>query len=124
MDNRSMKRRAVLFAFLLPLLSAKDEKNLNHAETPAVSIDATAITDRETIKQLLGDDMNGYYTVVKVTVTPRGGKINVQRDDFLLRTFKDGEHSRPLSPTEIAGNGALVVKQVGTTRGMAQNRGP
>lgn len=117
-----MTTRACVVLFALSL-SGKEIVNPNHAETADVIIDATAVTDSATIKQLLGSDLGGYYTVVQVKLTPRHGKLNIQRDDFLLRTFKDGEHSRPLSASEIVGSGALVVKQVGGTTGMAQ-RGP
>ena len=75
-----------------------------------VSITATVVLDKEEIKQLLGSDLDGHYIVVNVTVTPKfGQELDIRRDDFLLRTDKDGERAHPYVGSQIAGKGALVV---------------
>ena len=95
-------------------------------ETETITVNATVFTDREAIKQRLGSDLDGHYIVVDVRISSRFGReIDVHRDDFLLRTDKDGEKSTPFAPSQIAGKGALVVSQ--TSRGgamMGDNNGP
>ncbi len=106
---------AIAVLAVLPLgLSAGKSKTLTpgRAENAAVTVDATAYVDKAGITQLLGSDLGGYYTVLQVTLTPKAGKLNVQRDDFLLRTDKDGEHTHPLAPTEIAGRADLILQEV------------
>jgi hypothetical protein len=91
-------------------------------ENQDVSVSATVILDKEEIKQLLGSDLDGHYILVNVTVTPKFGKeLDVRRDDFILRTDKDGERSSPYVGSQIAGKGALVVTQ---TAGQGTSGGP
>ena len=63
---------------------------------------------------------------MNVTVTPKTGKpLALLLDDFMLRSDKDGQRSRPFEPSQIAGRGALVVSYGG--RGgaiMSEDRGP
>lgn len=96
-------------------------------EDQNVSITATPVLDREQIKQILGSDLDGHYILVQVTVTPKfGQEIDVRRDDFLLRTDKDGERTTPYVASQIAGKGALVVSQtsVGGSTGGPQFGSP
>ena len=66
------------------------------------------------MKQVVGDDLGGQYIVADVKIEPKYGKeISIDRDDFTLRTDKDGERSRPMAASEIAGRGALIVPQAG-----------
>ena len=75
-----------------------------------VEISATIVLDREQIQQMLGSDLEGHYILVNVTVTPKfGQEIAVRRDDFVLRTDKDGERAAPYVASQIAGKGALIV---------------
>jgi hypothetical protein len=47
-------------------------------------------------------------------VEPKYGKeIAIDRDDFVLRTDKDGEKAKPFAPSQIAGREALIVTQTG-----------
>ncbi len=78
----------------------------------AVSIEATVYGDPESVKKAVTDDLGNHYIVVRVKLTPKSGTIPVQLDDFLLKTDKDGERSHPYAPTQIAGQGVLVVSQV------------
>jgi hypothetical protein len=49
----------------------------------------------------------------------------VRRDDFLLRSDKDGQKCQPFAPTQIAGPSALVISQGGSRGGlMSEDRGP
>lgn len=118
---------AVLAVFSLNLLAKEKNLSPGRAENSVVTLTAAAYLDRATIKQLVGSDLNGYYTVLQVTVTPKSGKLNIQRDDFLLRTDHDGERTHPLAASEIAGRTDMVVRTVGVGDaggGRAENTGP
>jgi hypothetical protein len=96
--------------------TASDEK---------IEIAARAFLDKESMKEALGSDMGAGYLIVEVTVTPKGEeKLDLDLDDFLLRSDKDGQHSRPLTPSQVAGGAVMVVKSVGGQqgRGMGDQR--
>jgi len=79
------------------------------------------------VKEVLGSDLGGHYIVVAVEVTPRFGKqVAINRDDFVLKTDKDGEKSGPFAPSQIAGRGAMVIRTTGGSgaTGMHDNNGP
>jgi len=85
---------------------------------------ATLYADRAAIQQLLGSDLGGFYVVVDVRLAPRNNeKWKVFRDDFLLRTDRDGERSKPFAPSQIAGQGALVVRRTYDGGGIAGESG-
>src|SRR5205814_3079930 len=91
-----------------------------------IEMTATLYADRASIQQLLGSDLGGYYVVVDVRLAPKNGeKWKVFRDDFQMRTDRDGERSKPFAPSQIAGQGALVVSRTYDGGGVAaENRGP
>ena len=93
------------------ILCAGDKKvPLHSTENNLVEMTATAMADRETVKQALGSDLGGHYIVVEVRLAPRdGAKLAIHRDDFVLRTDKDGERTTPFAPSQIAGSTALVL---------------
>lgn len=75
-----------------------------------VSIEATAIFDREQIRQILGQDPGEGIILMEVKVTPLNDeKVNLNRDDFLLRSDKDGQRARPMEATQVAGSSTMVV---------------
>jgi hypothetical protein len=96
-------------------------------ENESVVITATLYAKPDAVKEVLGSDLGGHYIVVAVEVKPRFGKeVAINRDDFVLKTDKDGERSGPFSPSQIAGRGAMVVRQTGGAgaTGMHDNDGP
>ena len=106
------------------LFGAKERTPPGHAENASVAVDATAYTDSKNINQALGAELDPYYTAVQVTVTPRK-KLNIQNDDFTLLSRRNGEKTRPLAPSQIAGSGTLVLHQVQVGGGvMGQSAGP
>jgi hypothetical protein len=115
--------RVVGLTFLLAAaLSAGKPKHAGpyKMSDQSVEITATPILDREEIKELLGSDLGGHYVLMNVTVTPKFGKeIDLRRDDFTLKTDKDGDRAKPFVASQIAGKGALVVseKAAGTSGG-------
>ncbi len=89
-----------------------------------LALSATAYCTRDEVKQQIGSDLGGYFIVVSVTLTPKDGKpLAVDRDDFLLRSYKDGQKSGPFEPTQIAGRATLVVSSQGSGGGMAAESG-
>ncbi len=96
-------------------------------ENESVVINATVYAKPEAVKELIGSDLGGHYIVVAVEVTPRFGKqVAIDRDDFVLKTDKDGERTGPFAPSQIAGKGAMVVRQTGGSGAtpMHDNDGP
>jgi hypothetical protein len=90
----------------------------NKTGNAMVELTATLYADKESIQQLLGSDLGGYYVVVDVRLAPKNDeKIKVYRDDFQLRTDRDGEKSKPFAPSQIAGRGALIVTPSSDGRG-------
>jgi hypothetical protein len=111
----------------LILWGADKKVPLRSAENGLVEITATALIDGEAVKQALGSDLGGHYIVVEVHMTPKdAAKLEIHLDDFTLRTDKDGERTTPFAPSQIAGNGALVVTTGSASRGtvMAGAPGP
>jgi hypothetical protein len=107
-----MRARVLIIGLISgAVLCAGDKKvPLRSTENDVVEITATALADREAVRQALGSDLGGHYIVVDVRMVPKDGrKVTINRDDFLLRTDKDGERTTPFAPSQIAGKGALVV---------------
>jgi len=124
-----MGARIAAFAGLVMLLAfaltaGKNDPKIaeTRGENESVVITATVYADPEAVKQVLGSDLDGHYIVVDLHVAPRFGKeVIISRDDFMLKTDKDGEKTTPFAPGQIAGRGALVVSQTG---GAAHSNGP
>jgi len=118
----------VTVAVATGLLPAADKKlPIEQTSNDLVDISATAILDKDQIKQELGSDFGGDIVVVRVTIRPVSDKpIQVSLDDFLLVSGKDGQRAEPYSPSQIAGNSTLVVTPQGTRNGGlgANNNGP
>ncbi len=95
------------------------------AANEQVEITATLLADKAAIRQELGDDLKGWYTVIRLRITPnKAQELVVSADDFKLRSDKDGQRTSPLAPSQIAGRGALVVSTRGGGGLMAENPGP
>jgi hypothetical protein len=92
------------------LFAAKPSKSIgeNSSANADIAIKANIYSDGEAVNQLLGSTLDGHYVVVQLQLTPKS-RYTVDFDNFLLRTDKDGEKSHPFKPTQIAGDGALIV---------------
>jgi hypothetical protein len=102
-----------LFASALFLGAAKKNVATAKAENEDLILTVTLHIDPADIKEVIGDDLGGHYMVAEVNVEPKFGKdIVVDHDDFVLRTDKDGEHTQPYAPSQIAGSGALIISHV------------
>jgi hypothetical protein len=90
----------------------------------ALEITAKLYTDKDDIKKMLGSDLDGYFTLVDVRLAPKAGsKLAVTRDDFVLRSDKDGQRASPFHPSQIAGSAVLVVSTTGNGSMKAENGG-
>jgi hypothetical protein len=75
-----------------------------------IDIVATISLTQEEVTGKLGADPGKGIVLLQVRVTPKTDKpIEISPDDFILLAHDDGERSRPFTPAEIAGQGALVV---------------
>jgi hypothetical protein len=112
-----MKRAAFLLAFAA-VLAAKNPPS-GAASDASVKISATFL-DAAATKQATGSDFDQAYTVIRVTVTPVGGKsLLVQPDDFLMRVKSNSDSSGPLSASQVYGaGGGLVLHRAEETIGI------
>ncbi len=94
-------------------------------ENSLFRIDAKLYKDHQQVKQLLGDDIEKGIVVVEVTITPKGQPVEIWRDDFIIRSDKDGQKSEPYDPGQIAGNSVLTLIYAYEGAAVAQeDRGP
>ena len=99
---------------LFPLLTAADKKtpSTTRGENQDLVLDVTLYDDPVLVKDLIGTDLGGHYILAEVKIDPKYGKdIVIDRDDFQLRTNKDGEHTAPFAPSQIVASDGLVVAQ-------------
>jgi len=90
--------------------AAKKTTATARGENDDVILNVTIYTDSAAVKEALGDDLGGHYIVAQVKVEPKYTKeITIDRDDFILRTDKDGDRTKPMAPSQIAGRGSLVL---------------
>lgn len=110
-------RLLVLLAGISLLLFAhgKKEKPMvgtAQGENQDVILKVTLYMDPASVKDQLGTDLGAQFMLADVHFEPKYGKeIAIDRDDFVLRTDKDGEKTAPFAPSEIAGGATLVVPQ-------------
>jgi len=109
---------ALALFVMVVFASAKEKKAPPTAkdQNDSVGVSGTLYVDRESIKELLGDDLGGNYVVMAVTVKPRLDKVKIDYDDFTLLSGRDGEKAHPFNGYQIAGRGSLVVTQTGSVR--------
>ncbi|HWZ31837.1 MAG TPA: hypothetical protein VNX18_10910 [Bryobacteraceae bacterium] len=94
------------------MLAYADKKPLpGQAGNDDIELVGSVIVDRDEVKQALGADLGAGYVAVRMKVTPKTEKpLRISPDDFTIVSRKDGQRSEALSPGQIAGRGALVVK--------------
>jgi hypothetical protein len=105
--------RIVSIALLMSALALARDKKLpsGEASNEVVEVTATAL-DTDELQQIFGSDFDKAYVVIEVTLIPRGGNpLDVQLDDFLLRSDQTSAHSGPLAAGQIAGSQTLIVHQ-------------
>jgi hypothetical protein len=109
---RALLTLLVCFAMALP--AREKAPPSARAANAKAEIAATLYATAEAIREELGADLGAGFFVVKVDVTPRGGQpLDIVRDDFLLRSYKNGQKCQPFAPSQIAGSGALALSASG-----------
>ena len=98
-------------------LTAADAPATVSTKTTEMEITARLINDKQAVMTAVGSDLKRQYTVIEVTVTPRGGyPVTITRDDFLLRSERDNERATADSPERVAGSAVLVLGSAGGGR--------
>src|ERR1041384_3892071 len=113
----------ILIIFLAATLclqpAAKKTTATAKGENEDIILTVTLYLEPADIKELLGADPGAHFIVADVRIDPKYGKeVAVDRDDFQLRTDKDGEKAKPFTASQIAGSGALVISQVTDNTGV------
>ena len=108
-----MRWRAISFFCALGVIASASDKKLpatGRGENQDLIVNVTLYYEPAQIKSLLGVELDAHYIIADVKVEPKFGKeIQLDRDDFQLRTDKDGEHTQPFAPNQVAGVGGLVL---------------
>src|ERR1035437_5975937 len=106
-----MVPRLVAFFLASALLvsgAAKKTTATGRGENEDLILNVTIYIDSAAVKEALGDDLGGHYIVAQVKVEPKYTKETaIDRDDFVLRTDKDGDRTKPMAPNQVAGTGGL-----------------
>ena len=100
-----------IFAALLAIATMATAANppTGHAADDTVSVNAMFL-DAAAVQQATGSDFKSAYTVVEVTITPKGDKpFEVQPDDFLLRIPSNSDSSGPMAASQVYGAGSSLV---------------
>ena len=102
----------VSLALFISLFAFAEKKPLpGQAGNDDIELVGSIMIDRDEIKQALGGDIGAGYVVARMKVTPKTEKpLRISPDDFTIVSRKDGQRTVALSPGQIAGKGALVVK--------------
>ena len=109
-----VSRLAATLLVVSVLASAAEKKTIatSRGENEDVILNVTIYIDAEAVKSVLGDDLGGHFIVAEVKFSPKYTKeITIDRDDFRLKTDKDGEHTTPLAPSQVAGSSSLVLSK-------------
>src|SRR5215475_16075375 len=116
-----MLSRIFVFIIASSLAFAANKKitGAGRGENQDLVLNVTIYADPESVKQIVGDDLGGHYIVAEVKVEPKYTKeITVDRDEFMLRTDKNGERTKAMAPSQIAGGGALVLTRTSGPGGL------
>jgi len=123
-----MRYRTAYAVLLAVTVWAADKKPVTTRGTNRdVEITATAYITAADIKTALGSELGKDIVTVEVEVRPKSGKqVTLTADDFLLRSYKDGQKSNPYAASQIAGKGGLALTSVPAGGGglMSQGNGP
>jgi hypothetical protein len=106
---------ALLIAAVAP---AAAQTQWASARLQDVEFRARLIQEPEQIHALLGNDLYKEFMLVEVEIKPLyDTKLQLNRNDFLLRSRADNEKSSAQSPSRIAGAGVFSVEQKRTGGG-------
>ena len=107
-----MRFRALGLVLLICSLcyAAKKGPVTKRGENELFSIEATLYKDYGDVKNLVGFEIEKGVVVIEVKLTPKGEEAYpIWRDDFLIRSDKDGQRSEPYDPGQIASDTVLTL---------------
>lgn len=118
---------AVVPLLFVSFASASDGPGVAQGECEKIAVEAKLYKDHQDVAALLGPDIEEGIVAVEVTIRPKNGEpFHVYRDDFMIRSDKDGQKSKPYDPGQIAS--ASVLRVTYTEQGGAaiqgEDRGP
>lgn len=112
-------------AVLNCLLAAEKAPPTGQASNKVARIEAVLHMDKQAVRQVVGQPLDEGIVVVEVKLAPTTGNITINRDDFLLRSDRDGQRAQPYAPSQIAGGSVLVVRNTAGGGGItSEDRGP
>ena len=114
---------AIGFLFSMPISMWAAKKVISpstSAGNDQIDVIATISLAEDEVAQKLGADPGKGIVLLEVRVVPKTDTpVKISPDDFIMMSHDDGERSKPFEPSEIAGNGALVVSN--TSPGKAKS---
>lgn len=120
-----MRRIYLALAIATCLLAADKGPPTGQAANKIARVEAVLHMDKQAVRQVVGEALDEGIVVVEVKIAPTVGSLTINRDDFLLRSDKDGQRAQPYAPSQIAGGGVLVVRTTANGGGItSENRGP
>lgn len=103
--------RMILVLALACVATAADKPRWQTVELQDVEFDFRLVQDVGEIERLLGDRLDGDFTLVEVRLRALyGTTVELDRDSFTLRSFSGNDRSGAQSPDRIAGGGSLLVR--------------
>jgi hypothetical protein len=116
----------VCFGLVALSLVAAEPPASGTAANEKLEIQATVYNDKAAIRGVLGEELDSGIVVVEVRLTPKGGdSLKVWRDDFTLRSDRDGQKSGPFDPSQIAGNSVITLVRTYSAEGvLVEDSGP
>lgn len=107
-----MLRSCVLVLTMTAAAFAANTAPAAEASDETIAIEGVLHSDPADVAKLLGRDPGFPMIVVELKVRPQGDtSLKLWRDDFTLLSNKDGQRSQPLSPSQLAGAGALKINK-------------
>ncbi len=106
--------RQLLFALSIFALCAPAQLKRQQGayENDRIAVQSIVFADKESVKKAIGSDFDGAVAVVEITVTPRGGEsLDIEREDWTLFSNRDAQKAPAFHPSQLAGQGGLIVKQ-------------
>lgn len=116
---------ALLFLIAAAPLSAQTEWQTIRLDDVEVTV--RLVRDVDQIEALLGDDLDKDFILAEIKLRPFYNTLmELDRNDFLLRTRSDNDSSVAQSPSRIAGSAVLALGEGSAVGGgvMGQQGGP
>ena len=115
---------ASFFCGVIALFASVDKTlPLEETSNQLLDISVESPLSKDQIKQELGSSLDDDIIVIRLTARPLTDKpVQLNLDDFLLISGKDGQRSQPYAPGQLAGSETLAVTDNGVRRGLGDHR--